>query len=347
MNGIMVQGLGAVSPAGWGVDALRMALGNANPLPVQELPRPGFLRPLRVRRVPPPSPRPAFLAHPRLRRSSPITHFAVAAALEALGEDLPAVQSGALRLGVIVATMIGCVNYSRRFYDETLKDPATASPLVFPETVFNAPASHLAAYLGSKAVTYTLVGDPGTFLQAVTMAADWLLQERVDGCLVIGAEESDWPVADAYRLFVRNVVVSEGAGALHLRAGAAGIPAVRLAQVTDPCLLLRDRDRRDAVRRVRRELGPGGPAELLCDSRQGIPRLDAPEDAAWADWVGPRLSPKVIMGEGLAAASAWQCVLAADGLRRNQCAAATVSILGCNEQAIGARFEGASVADAH
>ena len=71
--------------------------------------------------------------------------------------------------------MSGSVNYSRRFYDETLKDPATASPLVFPETVFNAPASHLAALLGTTAINYTLVGDPGTFLQGIALAADWLL----------------------------------------------------------------------------------------------------------------------------------------------------------------------------
>ncbi len=54
--------------------------------------------------------------------------------------------------------------YSRRFYEEVLRDPATASPLIFPETVFNAPASHLAAFLGTTAINYTLVGDEGTFL---------------------------------------------------------------------------------------------------------------------------------------------------------------------------------------
>jgi 3-oxoacyl-(acyl-carrier-protein) synthase len=343
LNPILVQGVGAVSPAGWGVPALHQAVSIGTPLPAQEMPRPGSVRPWQVRRVPPPSPRPTFLAHPRLRRTSPITHFLVAAALEAIGEELSAVRSGALRLGVVMTTMIGCVNYSRRFYDETLKDPTTASPLVFPETVFNAPASHLAAFLGTRAINYTLVGDPGTFLQGLAAAADWLLQDRVDGCLVLGAEECDWLAADAYRLFSRGVVLSEGAGALYLRAGHAASSAIRLAQVTHPALLFRDRDRRDAMRRVRGELPLEEPAGLLCDSRQGATRVDAPETEAWADWPGPRLSPKSVLGEGLTAASAWQCVLAVERLRHQPPATATVSVLGCNEQAIAARFTSAFV----
>src|SRR6266568_1887131 len=148
---IFVHGIGAVSPAGWGMLPLREALAKGEPLQVNELARPGWTRSLRVRPVPPPSPRPDFLTHARLRRTSPITQYAVAAALEALGNDAARVSGGSLRLGIIFCVMTGCVNYSRRFYDETLKDPATASPLVFPETVFNAPASHLAALLGTTA----------------------------------------------------------------------------------------------------------------------------------------------------------------------------------------------------
>src|SRR5450759_3730757 len=171
---IYVHGYGVVSPAGWGVPALREALTRGEPLPAKELVRPGWNRPLRVRQVPAPVPRPAFMAHPRLRRTSPIAHYAVGTALEALGED--AVKySGGSRLGIIFCAMSGCVNYSHRFYDEVLKEPATASPLVFPETVFNAPASHLAALLGTTAINYTLVGDPGIFLNGLALAADWLL----------------------------------------------------------------------------------------------------------------------------------------------------------------------------
>jgi hypothetical protein len=41
------------------------------------------------------------------------------------------------------------------------------------QTLFNAPASHLAACIGSTAINYTIVGDNGTFLIAMSIAAEW------------------------------------------------------------------------------------------------------------------------------------------------------------------------------
>jgi 3-oxoacyl-(acyl-carrier-protein) synthase len=136
MTEVYVRGIGAVSPAGWGVAPLRDAIHAAAPIANKDLPRPGRDKPLVVRQVPAPAPRPTFLTHARLRRTSPISHYVVAAALEALGDDTGRISAGSLRIGIVVCAMTGCVNYSRRFYDETLRDPATASPLVFPETVF-------------------------------------------------------------------------------------------------------------------------------------------------------------------------------------------------------------------
>ena len=199
MSRIFVAGFGAVSPAGWNVAALRDALDKGEPLPVQPLERPGWEKPLRARLVPNPPARPEFLAHPRLRRTSPITHYAAAAALEAVAglRANPAAKN--FRLGIVVCLQSGCVQYSCRFYDETLKNPATASPLVFPETVYAAPTSHVAALLENVALAYSLVGDPSAFLQGVALGAEWLEENRVDACLVIGAEETNWIIADALR----------------------------------------------------------------------------------------------------------------------------------------------------
>src|SRR5438477_2953995 len=231
---VFVRGEGAVSPAGWGVAALRATLDRGEPLPMKELSRPGRSAPLSIRRVPPAEPRPDFLSHARLRRTSPIAQYAVAAALEALGPDAEALQQGLLRPGIVLCAMSGCVNYSRRFYDEILRNPATASPIVFPETVFNAPASHLGALLGLTGINYTLVGDPGVFLQGIALAADWLLGNEVDGCLVIGAEEMDWLTAEAVTLFASRARVSEGAGELFLgSAPRVGAP-IELAAITNP-----------------------------------------------------------------------------------------------------------------
>ena len=54
MSRIFVAGLGAVSPAGWNVAALREALNKSEPLPVQPLERPGGDQSLRARLVPAP-----------------------------------------------------------------------------------------------------------------------------------------------------------------------------------------------------------------------------------------------------------------------------------------------------
>lgn len=338
MSRVYVHGCGAVSPAGWGMAPMREALASGVRLPAKSLPRPGWSKPLQVLQPPAPSPRPSFMGHARLRRTSPISQYAVAAALEALGPDAALVSNGSLRLGIILCVMSGCVNYSRRFYDEVLREPATASPLVFPETVFNAPASHIAALLGTPAMNYTLVGDPGTYLEGLAMAAQWLCANQVDACLVIGAEEADWLTSDAFHLFLRSIVLSDGAGALYLKNNSGETAHAELRFVTDSHLFLHRQSRAEAAARARAQLPACHPAHLLADSTQRLSALDQPEIAAWRDWTAARISPKTVLGEGLMAASAWQCVAAVDALQQKRCTGANVSVVGCNQQAIGAHF---------
>lgn len=330
MSRVFVHGLGAVSPAGWGVPALRDALEKGRPLAAQSLARPGWDQPLMVRSVPPPPVRPSYLAHPRLRRASPMTHYAVGAALEALGEDAGLIQSGGLRFGIVSCTLTGGISYSRRFYQEALQNPATASPILFPETVFNSCASHLAAYLESPSVNYTLVGDAGTFLQGLALAAGWLEDGAAEACVVLGAEEPDWTVGDALRLFDRKTVLASGAGALYLKSGSPSDAVVELAAITDALAATRAPSRHDAARKVRAQLPAGAPSELLCACERQHP--------AWSDWAGKVLNPTEILGEAFAASAAWQCVAACDAVQQGRCEGANVSITGANLQAIAARF---------
>jgi 3-oxoacyl-[acyl-carrier-protein] synthase II len=370
MSRIFVAGLGAVSPAGWNVGTLREALDKGEPLPIQSLPRPGWEKPLRARLVPNPVARPEFLSHPRLRRTSPITHYTASAALEAVVNLRNRGEAKNSRLGIVVCLQSGCVQYSCRFYEETLKDPATASPLVFPETVYAAPASHVAALLGNVALACSLVGDPSAFLQGVALAAQWLAENRVDACLVIGAEETNWITTDALWHLDRPAVISAGAGALCLCRESELSVGVELAAITDAHTYSTGLNRMQAAAAMRNQLGefdcrarreecsperlvtssptkkvkPGknSPKELLCDGTGNNSRTDAAEQAAWRDWTGPRVSPKRILGEGLMAAAAWQCVAACDAVANGRFAAASVSLVGSNQQAMGARFTGIS-----
>jgi 3-oxoacyl-(acyl-carrier-protein) synthase len=338
MSRIYVHGCGAVSPAGWGVNALRDSLVAGAELPTKALARPGMDSPLAIRQVPPPEPRPSFFGHARLRRASPISQYLVAAALEAVGSDAALVADGKLRLGIVLCVMSGCVNYSRRFYDETLRDPATASPLVFPETVFNAPASHIATIIGTPHLNYTLVGDPGTFLQGLALAANWLLEDRVDACLVAGGEECDWLTSTAFHLFSRSLILSDGAGALYLKKDSPEGALAELHSVTDSHPFTSVSSRKHAAQKVRAELPKPNAGQLLVDGLQNLRRFDDAETNLWRDWPGARVSPKTVLGEGLMAAAAWQCVVAIDSLRRGSYSAANVSVIGSNQQAIGAHF---------
>ena len=109
-------------------------------------------------------------------------------------------EASAARTALIFAISNGGVIYTKRFFHEIVKSgAAAASPLLFPETVFNAPASHLAAILGITGASYTLVGDGAVGILALKMAEDLMANPELDRCLVVGAEEADWLLCDAYR----------------------------------------------------------------------------------------------------------------------------------------------------
>jgi hypothetical protein len=333
---VFVNGIGAVSPVGWSVEAMRNALDNGQVPANACVQRPGWTQPLACRRVPPPNPTPAIFANARLRRTTPITSFAAGAGLQAIADAK--VDPKTNRIGIILCVLAGCVQFTRRFYHEAWTNPTTASPLVFAETVFNAPSSHVAAILPSSSINYTLLGDTSGFLEGLALAADWLEKDLVDGCVVMGAEEIDWPILDAFHLFSHSLVCSEGAGALYVSNRQSTEANVELAAITDPHFYSNRLQKTDAIRNVRSELAGVGASSWLCDSRIDCKHYDGPEDNAWRDWSNPRVSPKSVLGEGMMAGAAWQCVAAVDAIRQNRTTSALVSISGCLQQAVGACF---------
>src|SRR5256714_803856 len=195
---LAIAGMGWVTPLGNSVDAVweRLLRGDeASATPISEQLADRSYSAFRV-----PESAVTGLAHPRLRRASVISRFAATAGLEALQAAGVKVDSqNAGRIALIFAISNGGVIYTKRFYHDVVESGAqSASPLLFPETVFNAPASHLAAILGVTGTSYTLVGDGAIGVLAVKMANDLLQNEAFDFCLVVGAEEADWILCDGY-----------------------------------------------------------------------------------------------------------------------------------------------------
>lgn len=287
----------------------------------------------RTRAVPPPAGQAAWLRHARLRRSSPAARFAVSAALEALGAS-----AAGPRTGIVFVTLNGSVNFSRRFYAEVIENPLLASPILFPETVFNAPASHLSSLLESTAPNYTLIGDSAQFISGMDIAAQWLAEGGVEQCLVVASEELDWLSSEALELMPGRRVASEGAAAVLMTTRGMerhGDRRIALDQITPAILMRRGADRAAAAARMREamELPASG---VLCDSRCGSAVWDSPEASAWTGWTGERCSPLAVLGEGFGVSAGWQMVHACEVLARGEASAAIVSAVGGSQQAVGA-----------
>jgi len=267
-------------------------------------------------------------AHPRLRRASVISRFAAAAGVEALeAAGVKPDSQSAQRIALVFAISNGGVIYTKRFYRDIVETGAqSASPLLFPETVFNAPASHLAAILGITGATYTLVGDSAVGLMAIKMAEDLMTNEALDYCLVVGAEEVDWLLCDAYRRWRllrltppaepfarinRGMILSEGAGAVLIgRDGPIIIEATQAG----------------GHYRTRAET-EGIIKQILCDlSRAKIDFVISSANGTFIDkaecgavhGIIPNAfvyTAKPALGESVGAAGLWQVILGSQALR--------------------------------
>ncbi len=104
------------------------------------------------------------------------------------------------RTALVFASSDGGVVYTRKFFAEIVeRGEGAGSPLLFPETVYNAPASHIAARLGLECEVLTLVGDAAAGLSAVQTACELIAAGEAESCVIAAAQELDWITCEAYQ----------------------------------------------------------------------------------------------------------------------------------------------------
>ena len=334
-----IAGMGWVTPMGTGLDDVWQRIANGERAAVSEVSSPHAPRKHAAMLVPPKLVE-AMGRNPRLRRSSAISLFTAAAGLAALeNAGIAMTPEIAARTAIVFAIASGGVIYTRKFYEQIVTHGAnTASPLLFPETVYNAPASHLAALLGVTGASYTLVGDASVGIAALRFGGQLLETTDIDRVVVVGGEEVDWVLCEAYRSWrLARTPLAEGAAALVLaRAGA-----VTLRAVHDGVPFFNRAGASRAAEKVHADLAQHGPVDLVVGCANGT-FVDRAESASLAKYFpDTQIShPKKSLGESIGAGALMQTIYAALALRNSNAHRALVSVIGFNQQASGAILSG-------
>ena len=342
---VFITGTGWITAIGAGLDEVWDAILAGTPAPVRELAGPPGRRPHLAAPVPPKLVD-AIARNPRLRRSSNISLYAAAAAMAALHDaGVDPARPGSC--AVICAVSDGGVIYTRKFYDQVVREGA-GSPLLFPETVYNAPGSHVAALLGLDGISYTVVGDASAGLAALELGVQLLGAGEVEHCLVTGAEECDWILGEAYRQWRlsgpggpgieiwsnRGTLIAEGGAAVvlsrtgrhRLRALSSGVPFFRQAEAGASLAA--------ALGQLPRAISPG----LVVSSGNGT-FIDGAERPAVEAAYGrlATIYPKVTLGDPFGASALMQVICAVQKLRRDPEAGSVLApVIGLNHQAAAA-----------
>jgi 3-oxoacyl-(acyl-carrier-protein) synthase len=331
---VFLTGAGWITPHGTGLEGVWSAIAAGTPPPVKELPGPQGRGP-HLAAVIPPKLADAVGRNPRLRRSSNISLYAATAVLAAMRDAGMDPAAGAGRCALVFAVCDGGVIYTRKFYDQVVREHA-GSPLLFPETVYNAPASHIAALLGMDGMTYTLVGDASAGIAALRLGADLVASGQVDACIVAGAEEADWILAEAYSQWglagKRGALIADGAAAVVL--GRAG--RCRLDRVTDGVPFFRQAEAQASLAAALGQLPAGRPGRIVSSANGTF--VDRAEEAALKRGYGgiPMIYPKASVGDAFGASALMQIICAMRCVRDEGAGSALATVIGLNHQAAAA-----------
>lgn len=339
MREILITGAASVSPLGRDLEtaAARLAAGDSA---IAEIPVPeggerkGAAFAARIG---------AFTTEPEMpkakaRRLDRASQFAVVAVTRCLAEAGWTMAGNEEETGILLGTGSAgaspLVDFERQM---AVESPDSASPFLFPYTVANAPASIAAIDLKIKGPNVTITQKDPAGLNALFYGRLLVADGRAKAVVVGAVDEWNLTYQLAYeRLGVLRTptkpgyVLAEGCSVVLLEDGVSARargarPWARLAGAASAGSPVSPQQRRarpdDVATTIRAALADAGlePSRvgLVHSSANGVPWVDAAEDAALADVFGPALRVervKLQVGEN-PCSGALQLALAARSLR--------------------------------
>jgi len=131
-----------------------------------------------------------FIPASKIRRLDRASQFAIAASRLALADARFTVAQDSSRIGVVLGSGFCGLSSSEEFHrGQVLKGFLDLNPMLFPNTVPNAPSSYVSIELGIEGVNSTLVQSFCTAEAAIFFACDQLRKGRADLILTGGVDE--------------------------------------------------------------------------------------------------------------------------------------------------------------
>ncbi len=132
-----------------------------------------------------------FIPASKIRRLDRASQFAIAASKLALADTgFVVTQENSSRVGVVLGSGFCGLSSSEEFHrGQVLKGFLDFNPMLFPNTVPNAPSSYVSIELGIEGVNSTLVQSFCTAEAAIYFACDQLRKGRADLILTGGVDE--------------------------------------------------------------------------------------------------------------------------------------------------------------
>jgi len=132
-----------------------------------------------------------FIPASKIRRLDRASQFAIAASKLALADaKFSVTRENSSRVGVVLGSGFCGLSSSEEFHrGQVLKGFLDLNPMLFPNTVPNAPSSYVSIELGIQGVNSTLVQSFCTAEAAIIFACDQLRKKRADLILTGGVDE--------------------------------------------------------------------------------------------------------------------------------------------------------------